>query len=125
MPQDLNADDLIDLGVIPGQNDVLARQMAYANALRSSPLAQGHSTNGVYTAPSPIGMLGSVAKQVAGQHMADQLNQQQMDNLHKQIGGRKQYFDLIRQLAATQGQGSQAGQFVGGTGGTTNFDETP
>lgn len=115
---DADIQHLMDIGVIPEKNELLGQQMKYANSLRGGPLAQGASTGGVYTAATPLGMLGSMATKYQGNKMADQIGEQQQSNLSQQAAGRKQYFDILRQQLAQSngGGGGGGGPAVGGSG---------
>ncbi len=111
---------LLALGEAPEKNQLLAAQLKQAMALKNQPLAQGSGYGGVYTAPTPIGMLGSMVGKYGAGKQADAITGQMQDLMHGQTSARAQYFKLLMNQLR-QGNGAPpAGQMMGGT--TTNFE---
>lgn len=112
---------LLALGEAPEKNQMLAAQLKQAMALKSQPLAQGTGYGGVYTAPTALGMLGSMAGKYAGGKQSDAIMGQMNDLMKSQTSGRSQYFKLLMDQLRQGGGGPQAGQMVGGPGKSTYF----
>jgi hypothetical protein len=89
---------LMGLGVIPDQQNLLKDQMAEANALRdksrAGPQMRGNSR--VQTAANPLEFLSSyLGDRKAGKEL-DSLRKQQNDLLQQQVKGRSAYYNALR-----------------------------
>lgn len=89
---------LMALGVIPDQQNLLKEQMAEATALRSKsqagPEMRGNSR--VQTAANPLEFVASyLGNRKAGKEL-DALRKQQNDLLQQQVKGRSAYYNALR-----------------------------
>lgn len=88
---------LIALGVIPEEQDVLQQQIKQAQALRNADAPQGsYSRGGVYVAASPLEHIARVAQGIKAQSDLKNLYQQQQDQFGQQVEARQTFLDALR-----------------------------
>jgi hypothetical protein len=82
---------LMELGVIPSEQDALAQRLAEATAIRKSEGPQGRNSGRVYTAASPIEHAVHAFEGIQARKDIDSLTKKQQDLLDKQVAGRGQF----------------------------------
>lgn len=90
---DEDIQELIDLGIIPEQQQALAGQLERANALRDQSMAgpEMRGNGRVQTAANPLEFLVSGVQGYRAGKEADSLQQQQADLLRRQAAGRNKF----------------------------------
>lgn len=94
---DYQIQQLIQLGVIPDEDNVLNQQIQQAQSLRNSQAPQGgYSRGGVYTAASPLEHIARAAQGIKAQHDLKDLYARQQELFDSQVAGRQAYLDALR-----------------------------
>lgn len=92
---------LVNLGILPGEQDILAKQMEQADLMRNAEGPEGRTfRNNIFQAANPLEHLGAGLKNFAGQRDAMRIQDEQRGLLGKQAEGRAKFFDLLRQKKA-------------------------
>lgn len=86
---------LMELGVIPKQQDALAQQLAQATAVRNSPGPQGRDSGRVYTAASPLEHIAHVAQSIKAGKDMERIGKQQQASMEDQVRGRSQFLKMM------------------------------
>lgn len=88
---------LMQLGIIPDEQNELQKQMEQAQSLKTAAAPQGATVrNGIYVAASPLEHIARVAQGIKASKELDKLRDQQQSLLQDQVSGRQSYFDAIR-----------------------------
>lgn len=104
---------LMQLGIIPQQQDILGKQLQLAQGLRYSQGPQGRDSGRVYTAPNPLEVaMHNIQQYQAGKQMQD-IQQKQQDMLRKQALGRAALAKLL--YGQHDGSNADIGSQAGGT----------
>lgn len=96
---------LMDLGVLDDQGNLLGEQLAQAQAVRNSPGPEGRDSGRVYTAASPIEHAVHAWQGIKAGKDIEKIGQQQQGLLAEQGAGRKTFLDALRRKKLTPMQG--------------------
>lgn len=109
-------DQLIAMGEMGTEGDIIARRQAFAESLRETPMPQGRGWGRIYRAGHPLEHAASALQRAYGGYQSRQLEREQMDLARRQTERRGQ---LLRALGR-RAQGVTApgaDQVPGGRGG--------
>jgi hypothetical protein len=88
---------LIELGVIPDEQQMLMKQMQSAQQLRDTPIPKGGMAGRVYVA-DPLGAVAAGVDRYQGHKQMQGLDQKYGATLDKQTAARSKYAQMIQQL---------------------------
>ena len=101
---------LMELGVLGGESDILTEEMLAATALRDAPGAQGRQAGRVFVAANPLEHLSSALRQYRGGKQVGDVRERQRGVLDRQAAGREAYgkalLDLLRRGQPGTGPGT-------------------
>lgn len=102
---------ILGLGNAPEQQAMLLQQLQQARALQSTPEPEGRGFGygKIYTAPSPLEVLGSNLMKYIGYQKAGNISAAQQALLGQQTQQRGNYFDLLRRALLAGGSDPSAG----------------
>lgn len=86
---------LIQLGIIPEQQGILAQQIAQANALRNSPGPEMRGNGRIQTAANPLEFLAKGMQEYKTTKELKELRKQQQDALQEQVRGRRTFLSAL------------------------------
>lgn len=94
---------LMELGVLPAEQAMLARQLSQATSLRNKEGPQGMDSGRVYTAASPIEHAVHAWQGIKAGKEIDSTLKKQQENLLKQTEGRGAFLKALRRKPKTIG----------------------
>ncbi len=88
---------LMELGIIPDQSNVLQSQIEQAQKLRNAEGPQGQTVrSGIYVAASPLEHIARVMQGMKAQKDLDRLYGEQQGLFSQQVQGRQAFVDALR-----------------------------
>jgi hypothetical protein len=87
---------LMELGILDDQGNILDKQLAQAQAVRNAPGPEGRDSGRVYTAANPLEHIVNAAQGIKAGREIEDIAKKQEELLAQQTAGRKTFLDALR-----------------------------